>query len=124
MCLGIIVKESLPEDTEEYYKRYLRLLYKSKKFTLLLDEARNMRLLYPKSELPLEWICKVYSEQTAQGVDMSDVFENNIEEYYKKLEALNSLSSMALLAKGAQLFKNRNFIEACDALTQGKVNNF
>jgi hypothetical protein len=124
MCLGIIVKESLPEDTEKYYKRYLRLLYKSKKFTLLLEEARNMHLLYPKSELPLEWICKVYSEQTAQGVDMSDVFDNNIEEYYKKLEALNSLSSMALLAKGAQLFKNRNFIEACDALTQGKVNNF
>jgi hypothetical protein len=28
---------------------------------------------------------------------------------------------MALLAKGAELFKNNSFIEACDALTQGTV---
>lgn len=124
MCLGIIVKESSSEDIEEYYKKYLRLLYKNKKITLLLEEARNMHLLYPESELPLEWICKVYSEQTAQGVEVSDVFEYNIEEYYRKLESLNSESSMALFAKGAELFKNKNFIEACDAVTQGRVKNF
>jgi hypothetical protein len=28
---------------------------------------------------------------------------------------------MMLLAKGAELFKNKSFIEACDALTQGTV---
>jgi hypothetical protein len=120
-CLGSIVKESSPEDIEEYYKKYLRLLYKNKKLTLVLEEARIMHSLYPKSELPLEWICKVYSEQIAQGVRMLDVFKDNIEEYYKKLEVLNSESSMVLLAKGAELFRNKSFIEACDALTQGTV---
>lgn len=119
--LGIIVKESSPEDIEEYYKKYLRLLYKNKKLTLLLEEARNMHSLYPKAELPLEWICKVYSEQIAQGVKVLDVFEDNIGEYYKKLEVLNPESSMVLLAKGAELFKNKSFVEACDALTQGTV---
>jgi hypothetical protein len=123
MCLGIIIKDSSSEDIAEYYKKYLRLLYKNKKVTLLLEEARNMHLLYPESELPLEWICKVYSEQIAQGVEVSCVFENNIDEYYKKLEALNSESSMALLAKGAELFKNKNFIEACDAVIQGRFKN-
>jgi glycerol-3-phosphate dehydrogenase len=78
-----------------------------------------MHSLYPKSELPLEWICKVYSEQIAQGVIVLDVSEDNIGEYYKKLEVLNSESSMVLLAKGAELFKNKSFVEACDALTQG-----
>lgn len=119
--LGIIVKESSPEDIEEYYKKYLRLLYKNRKLTLLLEEARNMHTLYPKSELPLEWICKVYSEQIAQGVKELDVFEDNIGEYYKKLEVLNPESSMVLLAKGAELFKHKSFVEACDALTQGTV---
>jgi hypothetical protein len=118
-CLGIIVKESSPEDIEEYYKKYLRLLYKNKKLTLLLEEAGVMHSLYPKSELPLEWICKVYSEQIAQGVKVLDVFEDNIEEYYKKLEVLNSESSLMLLAKGAELFRNKSFVEASDALTQG-----
>lgn len=119
--LGIIVKESSSEDNKEYYRKYLRLLYENKKFTLLLEEARNMHSLYPQSESPLEWICKVYSEQIAQGMKVSEVFENNIEEYYKKLEVLNSESSMVLLAKGAELFKNENFIEACDVLVQGTV---
>jgi hypothetical protein len=119
--LGMIIKESACEDIEEYYKKYLRLLYKNKKFTLLLEEARKMHLLYPKSVSSLEWICKVYSEQIAQGVEVLDVSENNFEECYKKLEVLNSGSSLVLLAKGALLFRNKSFVEARDALTQGTM---
>lgn len=116
--LGVIIKESMSEDIEEYYKKYLRLLYKNKKFTLLLEEAKKMHLLYPKSVSALEWICKVYSERIAQGAEVLDVSENNFEEYYKKLKVLNSGSRMVLLAKGAVLFRNKSFVEARDALTQ------
>ena len=119
--LGIVIKESTLEDIEEYYKKYLRLLYKNKKFTLLLEEARKMHLLYPKSVAALEWICKVYSEQIAQGVEVLDVSESIVEEYYKKLQVLNPASSMVLLAKGAVLFRKESFIESRDALTQGTV---
>jgi hypothetical protein len=119
--LGVIIKESMSEDIEEYYKKYLRLLYKNKKFTLLLEEAKKMHLLYPKSVSALEWICKVYSERIAQGAEVLDVSENNFEEYYKKLKVLNSGSRMVLLAKGAVLFRNKSFVEARDALTQGTV---
>lgn len=120
--LGIVIKEPIFEDIEEYYKKYLRLLYKSKKFTLLLEEARKMHLLYPESVSALEWICKVYSEQIAQGVRVLDVSENSIKEYYKKLEVLSSGSGMVLLVKGAVFFRNESFVEARDALTQGTVN--
>lgn len=120
--LGIVIKEPISEDIEEYYKKYLRLLYKSKKFTLLLEEARKMHLLYPESVYALEWICKVYSEQIAQGVRVLDVSENSIKEYYKKLEVLSSGSGMVLLVKGAVFFRNESFVEARDALTQGTVN--
>lgn len=119
--LGIVIKESTSEDIEEYYQKYLRLLYKNKKFTLLLEEARKMHVLYPKSVAALEWICKVYSEQIAQGVEVLDVSESIIEEYYKELQVLNPASSMVLLAKGAVLFRKESFIESRDALTQGTV---
>lgn len=119
--LGIVIKESTSEDIEEYYKKYLRLLYKNKKFTLLLEEARKMHSFYPKSVAALEWICKVYSEQIAQGVEVLDVSENNIDEYYKKLQVLNPASSMVLLAQGGVFFRNKSFIESRDALTQGTV---
>ena len=119
--LGIVIKEFTSEDIEEYYKKYLRLLYKNKKFTLLFEEARKMHLLYPKSVTALEWICKVYSVQTAQGVEVLDMSESIIEEYYKKLQVLNPASSMVLLAKGAVLFRKESFIESRDVLTQGTV---
>ncbi|XP_069681678.1 tetratricopeptide repeat protein 37 [Periplaneta americana] len=115
-ALSIIVKDSSADIVEEYHKKYLKLLYGSRKLNLLLDEARNMHSLFPESQFPLEWICKVYSEQIAQDVKVSDVLEDNIDQFYGKLEALNPDSSMVLLAKGAELFKKKNFIESCDAL--------
>jgi hypothetical protein len=80
-----------------------------------------MHSFYPKSVAALEWICKFYSEQIAQGVEVLDVSENNIDEYYKKLQVLNPASSMVLLAQGGVFFRNKSFIESRDALTQGTV---
>ncbi|PSN51235.1 Tetratricopeptide repeat protein 37 [Blattella germanica] len=110
-ALETVVKDPTPEDKniQDYYKKYLRLLYKNNKKTLLLDEARNMHLLYPKSDSALEWICKVYSEHVALNLTCSKVFEDNIEGYYKKLDELNWESSLSLLAKGAYLLRKANY---------------
>ncbi|KAJ9592014.1 hypothetical protein L9F63_001453, partial [Diploptera punctata] len=117
-ALEEIVKDPSTEDVEDYYKKYLKVLYKNKKNILLLDEAKKLHSLFPESTSPLEWICKVYSENNALNIKISDVIEDNIEEYYKRLESFNSESSLALLAKSVEFFKKKSFVESLDILKQ------
>jgi hypothetical protein len=114
-----VVKDPSTEDLNEYYKKYLKVLYKNKNNTLLLFEARNMHLLFPDSTSALQWICKIYSESIALNVIVSDDIEDVIEEYCKKLEKLDSESSLALFAKAAKFFKNENFVESLGILKKG-----
>ncbi|GLH08653.1 Tetratricopeptide repeat protein 37 [Gryllus bimaculatus] len=116
-ALEKITNDGSLEDTEEYFKKYLKLLYKQKKLLDLVEKSKDMHNLYPKSEYPLEWICRAYSEQltmskAANGLDV------NIDEYYEKLSQLNPNSSMVILAKGAKLYVDGSYLEAIDLLKQ------
>lgn len=52
------VLASVVEDTDlanrhEYYRKYLKILYDTKKYTALLAEAKKMHIQFPQDNLPL-----------------------------------------------------------------------
>ncbi|XP_046996555.1 tetratricopeptide repeat protein 37 [Schistocerca americana] len=117
-ALSLILQDDLEEEKEDYYKKYLKLLYKCKKYKELMNEAINMHLLYKKMEYPLEWICKCYSEATVHCLQSVNHVNSCIEDYITRLLALNQNSGLALLAKGAKLFNDGSFTDACEVLKQ------
>ncbi|CAG2064505.1 unnamed protein product, partial [Timema podura] len=110
--LSTILKNSPGNDTEEYYKKYLKILYKHDKLSLLLEEARRMHELYPSSSYPLEWICKVYGEEVAHGRDGW----TDVEELCDKLTAISPDSTIGVVARGALLMRRGDLVTALDLL--------
>ncbi|XP_067002861.1 tetratricopeptide repeat protein 37 [Anabrus simplex] len=117
-ALSKVINDVTFEDIVEYYKIYLKLLHKRKKYIDLLDAARKMHSLYPDMEYPLEWICRAYSELIVINDEAAKMVKNDIKEYYDKLTTLSSNSSMVLLAKGAELYLNASYTESCEILKQ------
>nr|CAD7203299.1 unnamed protein product [Timema douglasi] len=110
--LSTILKNSPGNDTEEYYKKYLKLLYKHDKLSLLLEEAKRMHELYPSSSYPLEWICKVYGEEVAHGRDGW----TDVEELCDKLTAISPDSTIGAVARGALHMRRGDLVTALDLL--------
>ena len=84
----------------------------------------RMHKVFPGSPLPLEWLCKVFLEWSADALESEDshaqleenVFGINvippISSYIKLLLDLNGTSTLAKLANGANNYKNGSYNEA------------
>ncbi|XP_032686665.1 tetratricopeptide repeat protein 37 [Odontomachus brunneus] len=102
-------------NRHEYYRKYLKILYDAKKFTVLLVEAQQMHTQFPQNNLPLEWICRVYYEETVLN---ENELEIDIICFCESLLKLNMNSEMALIAKATYLMHTDNLIDSRECLNQ------
>lgn len=105
--------------TRKLYSDYLQILHKQGKREKLLEEAKNMHLLYDDDILPLEWICKVYNESYVECTVLSESIEDNVKEFCEKLLKIQENSGMGLFTKAVLLFKEGRISEAEQILRKG-----
>lgn len=135
--LAEICKDTETTNRQEYYKRYLKILYKRGKLDALLTESARMHEQFSDDTYPLgersmkilccrirfthyychfsEWICRLYSEKSISNGSCDGI---EITPFYETLSALNTESSMAAMAKGVNLYQKSNYIEARDIFNQ------
>ena len=104
----------------DHFRLYLRTLYKIRSMVKLAYASIRMHKVFPGSPLPLEWLCKVFLEWSADALESEDshaqleenVFGINvippISSYIKLLLDLNVTSTLAKLANGAKLNTSSN----------------
>lgn len=105
--------------TRKLYSDYLQILHKQGNREKLLEEAKNMHLLYEDDILPLEWICKVYNECYIECNILSESIEENVKQFCEKLVKIQENSGMGLFTKAVLLFKQGNISEAEQLLRKG-----
>ena len=74
--------ESPLSENEKNYRLYLKLLYNSKQISKLISAAQCMHSIFTTHE-PLEWIARVYIEQTFQpteGIKYFIIFYYNVKQ--------------------------------------------
>ncbi|XP_043287531.1 tetratricopeptide repeat protein 37 [Venturia canescens] len=118
--LSSVIKDETCKDRQEYFHRYLKVLHKTNKLEALLGVALQMYEQFPKDPNPLEWICRIYSEQTVLKRKCKGV---EIEEIYKALFALEPFSHLATFAKGIQFWCDNNMIESRDIVNRAVTLN-
>ncbi|XP_015109958.1 tetratricopeptide repeat protein 37 isoform X2 [Diachasma alloeum] len=118
---SITDNESFPYH-HECSRQYLKLLFASRKFDCLLSAAAKMHHTYPRDLAPLEWICRVYSEQKVlEGLDFCRGMQ--IDFFYNDLLQADEGSYLGLFAKAMHLWQESNVIDARDLLNQAVSTN-
>ncbi|XP_014213900.1 tetratricopeptide repeat protein 37-like [Copidosoma floridanum] len=107
--LSSIVEDKNSANRHEYYKKYLKLLYKFEKIDKLMSEAAKMHAIFVLDIYPLEWVCRAYSEFTIthskyEGVDITIFYETLLDH---DPEAL-----LGHFAKAVYLYETGNLIDA------------
>ncbi|XP_029662452.1 tetratricopeptide repeat protein 37 [Formica exsecta] len=113
--LASVINDTDLVNRQEYYRKYLKMLYDSNKFTILLTAAQNMHSQFPQDAYPLEWICCVYYEEAILNEKDLDI---NITHIYESLLKLNANSEVALIAKAAYLKSTEKLINSRECLNQ------
>ncbi|XP_063225938.1 superkiller complex protein 3 [Bacillus rossius redtenbacheri] len=116
LYLRNVLKSCEDGEREEYYKKYLKVLYKRKKYEVLRQEATKMHSLCADSVYPLEWVCKVYSEEVARGQDSPSAMGGVARAFCNKLAESQPGAGMALVARGALLLADGDPVAARDSL--------
>lgn len=55
--LASVINDTDLMNRQEYYRKYLKMLYDSNKFTILLTAAQDMHAQFPQDACPLGKIC-------------------------------------------------------------------
>ncbi|XP_011689404.1 PREDICTED: tetratricopeptide repeat protein 37 [Wasmannia auropunctata] len=113
--LASVIKDVDLVNRQEYYRKYLKILYDSNKFRRLLIAAEDMHIQFPQDTCPLEWLCRVYYEEAASR---ENELEINITQFYETLLKLNANSETAFIAKAAYLKRTNELIDSRDSLKQ------
>ncbi|XP_012257142.2 tetratricopeptide repeat protein 37 isoform X1 [Athalia rosae] len=113
--LAAVCKDLNIPNRQEYYKKYLKILYKAGKADVLLTEAARMHEQFSDDTSSLEWICRLYSENSLSNGSCNGI---EITPFYEALLALNTESSMAAMAKGVDLCQKDQLIESRDILNK------
>lgn len=93
------------------------MLYNTNRSADCLQKAVTMTELYPREVSPLEWICKVYSENVdSSTVNLNSLLKSPIESYADVLLNLNKNSSLGILAKAVSLYSTEKYSQARDLL--------
>ncbi|NP_001153421.1 tetratricopeptide repeat domain 37 isoform X1 [Nasonia vitripennis] len=113
--LSILIQDENSINRHDYYKRYLKLLYKSEKFDKLISEAAKMYSIFNQDIYPLEWICRAYSEYVI--IHDSSCKKIDIPMYYETLLDHDSESILGYFAKAVYLYQTRSLINARNILS-------
>ncbi|XP_076247155.1 superkiller complex protein 3 [Calliopsis andreniformis] len=100
-------------NRQDYYRKYLKILYDKDELGTLVRVCISMHQQFPQDTLPLEYICRVYYEQNVFDGNYTDI---NITQYYEALIKLNIESENAVIAKAMHLKKTDNLITAREVL--------
>ncbi|XP_011495670.1 PREDICTED: tetratricopeptide repeat protein 37 [Ceratosolen solmsi marchali] len=101
-------------NRHDYYKKYLKLLYKSEQYIKLLTEAIKMHKIFNQDIYPLEWICRVYSEYSITYYTYKDI---DITVYYETLLDHDPESLLGYFAKAVYFYEIKNLIDARNILS-------
>ncbi|XP_077270060.1 superkiller complex protein 3 isoform X1 [Temnothorax americanus] len=111
--LASVIKDVELMNRQEYYRKYLKMLYDSNKFTALLAAAQDMHVQFSQDACPLEWLCRIYYENAALS---ENELEIDITQFYEPLFKLSTNSDVALIAKAAYLKRKDELIDSRDCL--------
>ena len=100
-------------DQQNFYTKYLKILYDKDELVDLVKEAINMHQRFPQDIIPLEYICLAYSERNILDENFTDV---GITQFYEGCLKLNKECEAAKIAKVLDLAKSGNLIIARDIL--------
>jgi superkiller protein 3 len=95
-CLEIGFRDKEHVHHMDICRDYFKLLYQSKRYEELTKSAEEMSLVYPKSPVPLEWICKIYIENENFNINLH--LKSNFGIYVERLLELNSTSILGMMA--------------------------
>ncbi|KAL0112836.1 hypothetical protein PUN28_012243 [Cardiocondyla obscurior] len=118
--LASVIKDVELVNRQEYYRKYLKILYDLNKFSTLLAAAQDMHIQFPQDACPLEWLCHIYYEKAALCEDKPKI---DIPEFYEILFKLNTNSETALIAKAAYLKEENELIDSRECLKQAVLLN-
>ncbi|KAF7996121.1 hypothetical protein HCN44_010377 [Aphidius gifuensis] len=117
----VINYEGYP-DRFELWKKLILILYSEKKYTALIATAEKMHHEYPRTLYPLEWICRIYTEQRILNEDKFDDV-TNIEKIYNTILELDSNSSLGVFSKALYQQELGNILDSRDLLNQSVLIN-
>ncbi|XP_046833328.1 tetratricopeptide repeat protein 37 [Vespa crabro] len=113
--LANVIKDTNVVNRQDYYRKYLKLLYTSNKIITLLHEATQMHEEFVQDICPLEWICKVYYEENIYNKRNVDI---DIVPFYESLRKLDNESEAGILAEAIHLDSCDNLIKSREILNQ------
>ncbi|KAI4499739.1 hypothetical protein M0802_004995 [Mischocyttarus mexicanus] len=113
--LSIVVKDFNVVNRQSYYKKYLKLLSKSNKINILIDEAGKMHKQFERDIYPLELICKVYNDDKINN--LGKVFID-IVPFYESLRKLDNESEPSIIAEAIHLQETADLIRSREILNQ------
>jgi len=89
----------------ENMKHLIKLLYKMREMSCLVDVAVKMAAIFTENIYPLEWVCKVYLEWASGAIEFESEVLKDPSSYYEKLILLSPNSTLGSLAHGSHLWK-------------------
>lgn len=113
--LAHVIEDNNVVNRQDYYRKYLKILYTSGKITTLLDKAIDMHKQFMQDICPLEWICRVYYEEKIINEKQINI---DITPFYESLQKLNSESEAGMLAEAVHLDTCDNLIKSREILNQ------
>ncbi|KAG7189428.1 hypothetical protein KM043_017131 [Ampulex compressa] len=102
-------------NRQDYYRRYLKILYDTDKIAALIQNAIEMHEQFPQDIHPLEWICRGYYKQ---NIIFGNCMEIDITTFYNNLLKIDMNSEYALLAKAIHLKCSNDLIKSRDCVNE------
>jgi len=107
-------------DIQDFYRQFLKCLYRSGELKKLVYEAQTMAETFNKDPYPLEWICKLWIEFVSEKKNIG-LLKDSINNFVSKLEVVGpSASSSICMAKGASYFVDGELSKAREELRKGE----
>ncbi|KAK2577968.1 hypothetical protein KPH14_011630 [Odynerus spinipes] len=113
--LANIIEDNSLVNRQDYYRKYLKILYTSGKITTLLRKATEMHKQFVQDICPLEWICRVYYEESIINERHIDI---DIAPFYESLQKLDIESEAGILAEAIHLDICGNLIKSREIINQ------
>lgn len=107
-------------DIQDFYRQFLKCLYRSGELKKLVYEAQTMAETFSKDPYPLEWICKLWVEFVAEEKNIG-LLKDSINKYVSRLELVGpSAGSSIFMARGAIYLVDGELGKAREELTKGE----
>lgn len=99
----------------DLYKAFFKLAYKLGKINNLVEKAQQMYVKFPTDTHSLEWICKIFVEQS------TNIRAGLTPQLQLPIEVFSDVSScFALVARAIYWYQAKDFVQSRDLLLKGK----